>query len=98
MKIPKTVEVGNRTVKVKMVDFDSDSYVWDNNDFLIQVNKKATPELQQERFWHDLLSVTFDYVNLLEEIEKEVGEADVPDFSRANFGEVFAKVIADNKL
>lgn len=97
-KLPSSIKIGNRTVKVNVVDYDAPSYKFNNDDFIIEVGNDMTPELQQERFWDGVVRATFDYINLLEEIEKEVGSQDVPDFSRANFGTVLTKVIEDNKL
>ena len=97
-KLPNSIKIGNRDVKVKVVDYDAPSYKFGNDDFVIEVSKDQTPEVQQERFWDGVVRATFDYINLLEEIEKEVGSQDVPDFSRDKFGTVLKQVIEENNL
>ena len=97
-KIPSSIKIGNRTVKVNIVDYDAPSYKFNNDDFIIEISKDQTKEVQQERFWDGVVRATFDYINLLEEIEKEVGDQDLPKFSRNKFGAVLKQVIEDNKL
>lgn len=97
-KLPSSIKIGNRTVKVSVVDYDAPSYKFNNDDFTIEIGKDVTPDLQQERFWDGVVRATFDYINLLEEIQKEVGDQDVPDFSRHNFGTVLKQVIEENNL
>lgn len=98
-KLPSSIKIGNRTVKVKVVDFDAPSHRFNNDDFIIEIGNDMTPELQTERFWDGVVRATFDYITLLDEIEKEVGSGqDLPDFKSQNFGKVLKQVIEDNNL
>lgn len=98
--IPESVKIGTRNVAVKVVDYSSPNYVWEGEEKIeIRIDAKVSPELQVEQFWSGLVRAVSDYIQLLDEIEKEVGNVrDLPDFNKQRFGKVLSQVIAANKL
>jgi hypothetical protein len=96
---PKSITIGNRKVPVNVVDYDSPSYKWHDDDFRIEINKKADKKVQEERFYQGLVSATMDYLKLLDELKREVDdEADISDMAGMSLGKAIARVISDNKL
>lgn len=105
--IPTLIKVANRDIQVKIEALDDNLYgMYTPNTLTISLNKKNSPVIMVETFWHELIHAINDYNRVQYEIRLEISRKGEPDEQAYileetitnDFANVFMQVIKVNNL
>jgi len=93
MKIPRTIKIGGKKIKVRIVDegvlSDTSAAEWDGNRYIISIVNApdASPDRMNEAFLHEIVEAINQFYEL-----------NLPHWKLNIVGELLYQILKDNKL
>lgn len=112
MKIPEKIKIGNREVKIELVNLTEFGLhgQYDPETYIISINSEDSRMAQIETLWHEIIHAVHDYNETMTSIANEIAASQMdggdPEIRAYNleeqmtqgFSSIFLQVIKDNKL